>query len=143
MSNGCLRWRQTVQRDKVWVTDSIVAGVLNSDLSRSRWPEPIVLTERPRLLSVRPSSTDALVRIVTWPGDVTVRQRKPVLPPLTPAQEKRLALGEAVYNVTCIACHKEDGRGQSGQAPPLVDSEWVNGPHDRLARIVLHGIKDR
>ncbi len=127
--------------DKVWITDSIVAGVLNSDLSRSRWPEPIVLTERPRLLSVSPSSTDALVRIVTWPGDVTVRHRKPVLPPLTPAQEKRLALGEAVYNVTCIACHKEDGRGQSGQAPPLVDSEWINGPYDRLARIVLHGIE--
>ena len=26
-----------------WVTDAIVAGVLKSDLSRSRWPEPIVL----------------------------------------------------------------------------------------------------
>jgi putative heme-binding domain-containing protein len=127
--------------DKVWITDSIVAGVLNSDLSRSRWPEPIALTDRPRLLSVNHSSTDALLRIITWPGDVTARDRKPVLPPLTPAQEKRLVLGEAVYNVTCIACHKEDGRGQTGQAPPLVDSEWVNGPYDRLARIVLHGIQ--
>jgi putative heme-binding domain-containing protein len=127
--------------DKGWVADAIVAGVLNSGKSRSRWPEPIVLRERPRLLSVKPSSADALLRIITWPGDVTVRDRRPVLPPLTPAQEKRLALGEAVYNVTCIACHKKDGRGQPGQAPPLVDSEWVNGPPDRLARIVLHGIQ--
>ena len=124
-----------------WVGDSIVAGVLNSDRSRSRWPEPIVLRECPRLLTGKSSSTDALLRIITWPGDGTVRERKPVLPPLTPAQEKRLALGEAVYNVTCISCHKEDGRGQPGQAPSLVDSEWVNGPHDRLARIVLHGIQ--
>jgi putative heme-binding domain-containing protein len=126
---------------KVWVTDSIVAGALKSNKSRSRWPDPIVLSERPRVLTVSPSSTDALVRIITWPGDVTVRDRRPVLPPLTPAQEKRFALGEAVYNVTCIACHKEDGRGQPGQAPTLVDSEWVNGPHDRLARIVLDGIQ--
>ena len=113
---------------------------MNSDLGHSRWPEPIPLKERPRLLGEKPSSADALRRILTWPGDTTVRERKPVLSPLTPAQEKRLVLGEAVYNVTCIACHKEDGRGQPGQAPPLVDSEWVNGPHDRLARIVLHGI---
>ena len=126
--------------DKGWVTGVIVAGVLNSDKSHSRWPEPIVLKERPRLLNEKLASTDALLRILTWPGDLTVRERKPVLSPLTPAQEKRLVLGEAVYNVTCIACHKEDGRGQPGQAPPLVDSEWVNGPHDRLARIVLHGI---
>jgi mono/diheme cytochrome c family protein len=27
-----------------------------------------------------------------------------------------------------------------GLAPPLVDSEWVLGPPDRLARIVLHGV---
>jgi putative heme-binding domain-containing protein len=128
------------ESDKGWVTDAIVAGVLNSDLSHSRWPEPIVLKERPRLLGEKRSSTGALLRILTWPGDVTVRERKPVLSPLTPAQEKRLVLGEAVYNVTCIACHKEDGRGQPGQAPPLVDSEWVNGAHGRLARIVLHGI---
>ena len=100
-----------------------------------------MLRERPRLLSGKSSATDSLLRIITWPGDVTVRDRKPVLPPLTPAQQKLLAVGEAVYNVTCIACHKEDGRGQPGQAPPLVDSDWVNGPAERLARIVLHGIQ--
>jgi putative heme-binding domain-containing protein len=126
--------------DRGWVTEAIIAGVLQSDLSRSRWPEPIGLGERPRLLRDKSSSTDALLRVITWPGDVTVRERRPVLPPLTPAQEKRLALGEAVYNATCISCHKEDGRGQPGQAPPLVDSEWVNGRVDRLTRIVLHGI---
>jgi putative heme-binding domain-containing protein len=126
--------------DQSWATDAIVEGVLKSDRSRSRWPDPIGLSGHPRLLSMKPSSTDALLRIITWPGDVTVRERRPVLSPLTPVQEKRLALGAAVYNVTCIACHKADGRGQPGQAPPLVDSEWVNGPMDRLARIVLAGI---
>jgi hypothetical protein len=29
--------------------------------------------------------------------------------------------------------------GQPGLAPPLADSEWVLGPDQRLARILLHG----
>ncbi|MEQ8789604.1 MAG: c-type cytochrome [Pirellulaceae bacterium] len=126
---------------QAWIGKAVVAGVLTSNLSRSRWPEPIELEQHPRLLTVvSNASREQLTRIVTWPGDTTVRQRRPVPPPLTPAQEKRLMLGEAVYNVTCFACHKADGRGQAGQSPPLVESEWVNGPPEHLVRIVLHGL---
>jgi mono/diheme cytochrome c family protein len=45
-----------------------------------------------------------------------------------------------VYARTCIACHKADGFGQEGTAPPLVDSEWVLGPPGRVTRIVLNGL---
>jgi mono/diheme cytochrome c family protein len=31
--------------------------------------------------------------------------------------------------------------GQEGLAPPLVGSEWVAGSDQRLARIVLHGLR--
>jgi putative heme-binding domain-containing protein len=51
-----------------------------------------------------------------------------------------LALGGAIYAVTCHACHHNDGLGQEGKAPPLVESDWVNGPPERLVRIALHGL---
>ena len=40
----------------------------------------------------------------------------------------------------CSGCHQPTGVGQAGLAPPLADSEWVQGPDHRLARIVLHGL---
>ncbi|MCA9134167.1 MAG: c-type cytochrome, partial [Planctomycetales bacterium] len=127
--------------DKPWFSNAVVSGILASNLSRQRWPKPIELPARPRLLSLLPGSTDSLQRILTWPGDDTVRQQRPVPPPLTPAQEKRLALGQAIYNATCYSCHKSDGRGYPGQAPSLVESDWVNGAPEHLIRIVLHGLQ--
>ena len=46
-----------------------------------------------------------------------------------------------MYEATCIACHQPHGLGQDGLAPPLVGSEWVAGSDQRLARIVLHGVR--
>lgn len=92
-------------------------------------------------MSLLPESAERLQRILTWPGDVTVREQRPVVEPLTAAQEKRRALGQAVYNATCYSCHKPDGRGYPGLAPSLVESEWVNGPPEHLIRIVLHGLQ--
>jgi mono/diheme cytochrome c family protein len=40
-----------------------------------------------------------------------------------------------MYEAICIACHQPHGLGQEGLAPPLVDSEWVSGSEQRLARI--------
>src|SRR5690606_25250852 len=31
--------------------------------------------------------------------------------------------------------------GAEGLAPPLADSEWVNGPSERLIRIMLQGVR--
>jgi putative heme-binding domain-containing protein len=134
---------------KPWATAAIAAGVSASSLARSRWPEPILLATRPPLLDALETGAELstrqqaakLLRIVTWPGDSTVRERKPVVSPLTPAQEKQRLQGQAVYDVTCHSCHKGDGRGQSGQAPPLADSEWVNGDAETLIRIALHGLR--
>ena len=134
---------------KSWATGAIVAGIEASEISRRRWPKPFRLDDRPEILGLLTASQDAatsglasrLLRIITWPGDTTVRETRPVLESLTAEQEKRRVQGEAVYNVTCYSCHKGDGKGQLGQAPPLADSEWVNGPADRLMRIVLHGLR--
>jgi putative heme-binding domain-containing protein len=132
-----------------WATAAIAAGVAGSARARARWPEPFALEGRPPLLdrltdapeaAVR-GHGDAILKIVTWPGDTTHRQTKPVLVPLTPEQEKRRIQGEAVYAVTCYSCHKGNGLGQRGQAPPLADSEWVNGPVEPLVKIALHGLR--
>jgi mono/diheme cytochrome c family protein len=61
--------------------------------------------------------------------------------PLTADEQKRFQEGKAMYELTCLACHQQHGMGQEGLAPPLVDSEWVSGPPERLVRIVLHGMR--
>ena len=134
---------------KPWARAAIASGVSASNVARSRWPEPIMLAARPPLIDQLQAATDGptrqqatrLVRSVTWPGDTTAREKRPVVVPLTAEQEKRRLQGQAVYDVTCHSCHKGDGRGQAGQAPPLADSEWVNGDADTLIRIALHGLR--
>ena len=41
----------------------------------------------------------------------------------------------------CAVCHGIDGAGLVGVNPPLAGSEWVNGPEERLIRILLHGLQ--
>lgn len=50
--------------------------------------------------------------------------------------------GAKVYTA-CGGCHKSKGEGDVGQnIPPLVNSEWVTGSTERLAMIILNGVKD-
>lgn len=132
--------------DKPWLTEAIVSGFAVSEQARARWPTPVMLSKEPPLLAklgaddATAAQAKLLRKIVTWPGDTTPRQKKPDVPPLTPVEEKRFKLGEAVYNATCYSCHKGNGLGQPGQAPPLADSDWVNGSPERLVRVALHGL---
>lgn len=131
-----------------WRSDAIVEGVLQTEVARRRWPVPLKLASRPALLAQWRQSSRAdrrnyaarLHRVVTWPGDRLQRPQRPEYPPLTDQERRRLELGKSVYVVACSACHRSDGRGLPGQAPPLVDSSWINGPPERLVRIVLHGV---
>ena len=51
--------------------------------------------------------------------------------------------GKQVYETFCIACHGANGEGVKGAAPPLAQSEWVSGPADRIANILLHGLQGK
>jgi mono/diheme cytochrome c family protein/glucose/arabinose dehydrogenase len=76
---------------------------------------------------------------LSWPGkpgDTT-----PPLTPLTPEQEKRFTAGRESFTQICAQCHQPSGLGQEGIAPPLVDSEWVLGAPERVARIALNGVR--
>jgi mono/diheme cytochrome c family protein/glucose/arabinose dehydrogenase len=75
---------------------------------------------------------------MSWPnkpGDTT-----PPLTPLTSPQQARFETGRVLFTQICAQCHQPSGLGQEGLAPPLVDSEWVLGPKERLARIVINGV---
>jgi mono/diheme cytochrome c family protein len=89
--------------------------------------------------ALRSKLKDARVRI-HWPGEPGYVPPPPP-PPLTAEQQTQFERGRIVYGATCAACHKPNGLGQVGLAPPLLDSEWTLGPPRRLARIVLHGIQ--
>jgi mono/diheme cytochrome c family protein len=76
--------------------------------------------------------------LIAWPGKPGYVPPSP-LPPLTVEAQKRYELGRQLFAGTCAACHQPTGLGKPGLAPPLADSEWVLGPEQRLARILLQG----
>lgn len=76
----------------------------------------------------------------TWPGAIVDSRLTRNAPPLTAIEERRVAAGEALYTQACAACHQPHGRGAAGLAPPLAGSDWMDGPPERLVRIVLHGL---
>lgn len=78
--------------------------------------------------------------MVTWPGQPGY-VAPPTVAPLTAEQQKQFAFGKDLFAASCAACHQLTGLGMEGLAPPLADSEWVLGPPERLARIVLHGVR--
>ncbi len=59
-----------------------------------------------------------------------------------PRPEKSLAeVGAKIFKAQCVACHKVSGLGAPGAFPPLMDSSWVIGHEERLARILINGLK--
>jgi mono/diheme cytochrome c family protein len=129
-----------------WRAGPLLRG-FNQPHMPPRMPRSIALTSAPeKLLAVENSTTGNLRRqlknldkLVHWPGQPGYTPPPPP-PPLTAEQQARFDRGKLVYARTCIACHKADGFGQPGMAPPLVDSEWVLGPPGRITRIVLNGL---
>jgi mono/diheme cytochrome c family protein/glucose/arabinose dehydrogenase len=129
-----------------WRATALLKGFAQPHIP-PRMPRRILLASQPtQLLDVQQSARGKLKedlkdlqKLVHWPGQPGYTPPPPP-PPLTPDQQARYEHGKQVYARTCIACHKADGFGQEGTAPPLVDSEWVLGPPGRIARIVLNGL---
>lgn len=51
--------------------------------------------------------------------------------------------GHDIYMARCAMCHGMNGEGAPGMYPPLAGSEWVDGPPQRLAAIILDGMQGR
>lgn len=134
---------------EAWRQVAMLEAFPERPTSRNRRPpRPIRLESEPPALAklsasatTRPASeyVERVLSMVVWPGKPGYVPPPPP-PPLTPEQRSRFEAGRVVYAKTCAQCHKPNGLGQEGLAPPLVDSEWVLGPESRLVPIVLHGV---
>jgi mono/diheme cytochrome c family protein len=49
--------------------------------------------------------------------------------------------GLLIFRSTCSTCHGVDGEGIENIAPPLKGSQYVEGPSERLAMIILNGLE--
>jgi mono/diheme cytochrome c family protein len=130
-----------------WREQAIVKGIFNvANIKPPR--NPVVLqSEPPSLLALFGSrDNETLKRLKTahhmlvWPGKPGYEPPPPP-DPLTAPQKARFESGRDVFARTCIQCHKADGMGLQGMAPPLVGSDWVLGAEQRIIRIVLNGLR--
>ncbi|MEI7582323.1 c-type cytochrome [Runella sp.] len=48
--------------------------------------------------------------------------------------------GLQLFRSICATCHGADGKGIQDLAPPLKESEYIDGSMKRLAAIILHGV---
>ncbi len=110
--------------------------------------EPVVLAERSAALVKLTFSPDEAVRArareagrrVSWAGKPEREPEPPRAPPLDAAEKARWERGKKQFAFSCAVCHQLSGLGEVGKAPPLVDSEWVLGSEQRLARIIVNGL---
>ena len=115
---------------------------------------PTVTAKRPVKLAAEPASLAKLSKskdaamikalawfksTVVWPGKPGVVV--PVVKPLSNAEQAMFDSGKQTFAGLCAACHQPTGRGLEGLAPPLADSEWVNGDPERIIKVVMHGLR--
>ncbi|MDE2922315.1 MAG: c-type cytochrome [Acidobacteriota bacterium] len=61
-------------------------------------------------------------------------------PAMTAPEAAQFNRGRRHYRA-CRSCHNNDGEGQEGLGPTLVNTPWVLGSPERLVALVLHGIE--
>ena len=133
--------------ESAWRRHALWEGLAQN--ARGRRPTPVVLMERP---SLRPELkgadpafpghfAQALSELFAWPGHEPVASALPHARPLTHVEEQRFRNGQKSFLVICAGCHGAGGEGLSPLAPPLVNSSWVLGSKERLARILLQGLE--
>ncbi len=108
---------------------------------------PVKLTAEPASLVKLSKSKDvAMVKALAWFKSTVVWPGKPgvvvpVVKALTNEQQVLFDSGKQTFAGLCAACHQPTGKGLEGLAPPLVDSEWVNGDPDRIVKVIMHGLR--
>ena len=131
------------QSDVAWKREGLIEA-----FTTVRYSMPLPLAKEPQAFTALLRSDDSRVRDTarralnhfTWPGDKETRTLTPDTDPLTPAQQQLVETGRETYTMICASCHQPHGGGSGGVAPPLAGSDWVDGPPERLARVVLHGL---
>ncbi|MGL6269575.1 MAG: c-type cytochrome [Chitinophagaceae bacterium] len=47
--------------------------------------------------------------------------------------------GKEVYELNCMSCHMEDGKGIPGMNPPLAKADYLKKPATTLINVILKG----
>lgn len=53
-----------------------------------------------------------------------------------------MAQGQKVYQMHCLACHMDNGKGVPGMNPPIAGTDWVTGDKERLIKVILEGMNE-
>jgi mono/diheme cytochrome c family protein len=103
-------------------------------------PQPIRIARPPRLDSppVEKEITELFDALI-WPGKPGTEGMWPR--ELDEAERARFERGRTIFEQTCASCHQLSGLGDIGIAPPLRNSSYVLGSPERLAKVVLHGLR--
>jgi len=116
--------------------EPIVEGLING--GKTKGYKTMALKARPSFLTKEYVSKDkqlaSLDKLFDFSGHGPVSNLK------TEADREQFKLGSVEYAKLCIACHQPQGQGMVNMAPPLVDSEWVTGPENRLIALVMDGV---
>lgn len=136
---GDLLLDYVMSQEQPWLQETLLAGLF--EVTRDESFKRVVLAEEHRLFADPPDDIWPAISKVrtafTWEGDDLAENATP----LSPAQRSRKKMGADYYGSRCAICHGSDGKGIASLAPPLAQSEWVTGPSEKLARIVLHGMQ--
>lgn len=126
-----------------WQQRALLRGAVQALPKGERRREFFVFAETPAALAAMARTGDAELHglVQELLGAIAIRVDVPAAVQLSEAQRAQLANGARLYGYTCAACHQGHGRGMAGLAPPLADSEWVQGPASRLLRIALAGLR--
>jgi mono/diheme cytochrome c family protein/glucose/arabinose dehydrogenase len=108
---------------------------------------PIKLAAEPAALAKLGRSKDAgMIKALAWFKGAVVWPGKPgvivaTTRSLTNEEQALYDSGKQTYAGLCAACHQTTGKGLDGLAPPLAESEWVLGDPERIAKVVMHGLR--
>lgn len=122
-----------------WLKSAIVHGMLNARADSGA----IALSLKPRLFEEGSKAAQPLLAQLearfSWPGKPVVAKADTIA--RFEIDATVLSNGRKQYLNLCASCHGTQGEGMNRFAPPLQQSEWVNGEAYKLVMILLHGME--
>lgn len=92
------------------------------------------------LASIKSNNTNINTSIIEHLETVILDIKKSKDDVNTARAQEKYPKGAAIFKANCMACHGRDGYGIEALAPPLNNSNWVNGDKRKLIATVLYGL---
>ena len=120
-----------LQPSKIYQDDPILAEAAISGMTTGQMRSINKVVDRGTIM-------DSLLNLAISNYDSGLDQT-PKLPTSFYKDPRTAGLG--LYNTYCSSCHGQDGMGRGNLAPPIMQSEYVNGEVDHLILLLLHGLQ--